>query len=235
MGMEKVGPVGGRVISPEKAQAIEAMAAQAAQSTEAPPPVPPETSPEEKDDILPSKKDAFASLQDSIRENPYGIKDVEFARRMSYLDSEDRRKKIEARCDPVELDFTDYILRGEWRQKVYIWGPQEKGRPVVEFRSTHVDDELIIREYQAGKYSGTNNSDLTLALLTVAASVVRIGDKVFPELPAGDCDYEARKKIFAECVKMAKMSWVMLWDIYINVLWFQGRIRRATYGADAPF
>jgi hypothetical protein len=234
MGGEKMGPVGGRIITPEKAQALAELAKAGTQPVEAPPAIPPEPSAEtpKEDNPLPDKKDSFAELQ----QNPFSVKDILHYQRMTFLDSEERRKKIEERCDPAELDFTDYILRGQWRQKVYLWGPKESGRPFVEFRSTHVDDELIIREYQAGQYAGTNNLDLTQALLMVAAGVVRIGeDRVFPELPAGDCDYGARKKIFAECLKMAKGCWSVLWDIYINYLWFQGRIRRSMYGADAPF
>lgn len=238
MGMPRQGPVGARVVTPEKAEALAELARQSGQAPEEPPPIPEEKSGEgegeeggeKKEEGLP--KDAFSDLQKALRDNPYGFRDPEYARRMTFQDSVERRELIEKRCDPPELSFDDYVLRGEWRQKVPVWG---EGRPVAEFRSTHVDDELIVREYQAGEYSGANNSDLTQALLMVTAGLCRLGDREFPELPAGDCAYGVRKKLFAAKLKLVKGCWAVLWDLYLNYLWFQGRIRKAMYGKDAPF
>lgn len=248
-GAARQGPLGPRPVLPDKAQALTDMAESARAASENPlaeDPVPeiPDQRPskeEPKEEEKSKEKDPFSSGSRSVFEeienlaNMGQIKDALFAKRMQYLDCKERREKIESRC--TALDFNEYVVRGELRQEVYIWGPKESKRPSVTFRTISMEDEIIIRMFLSGDFSAPLVSDVAQSFLMLTAGVINIGQLKLPEFPEKDkSTLEDRKKVFKMRLEtLIKQPYVVVWDLYINYLWFQGRVREALYGEDGTF
>lgn len=236
-GTAKMGPLGARPVTPDKAEALKQMAEVSTglkAGAEEPLPEVPDTEEKKPADPAAADRDEFDRLL-ALGDKKEGSQDLEALLRMNFQDSGRRRRIVEARCEPVELDFSDFVLRGEWRQTVYPFGPKESGRPGVVFRSTHADDERIIRDYQFGEYACIGGGEVSAAVLTVSAGLVSFADTVYPELPAGSIPYNQRKAIFAERLGMLNFPWPIVWDLYVNYIWFHTRIRKSIFGPDAPF
>jgi len=204
---------------------------------EAPPEMPSEEEKPKSDEakgeevLKKEEPDFFENLRRAAAVNPAAVRDLVFAQRMGFLDSKERREKIEARCKPI--DFSEFVLRGEVTQEVWPW---PNANISVTFRTTDVDDEIIIREYlSGGDYSQPLVGEVAQALLTLAAGIIKIGDQRLTEMPPSGCLLAERKKIFEKRMKEVKRPFVLIWDLYINYLWFGGRVREALYGKDANF
>lgn len=237
-GAAKPGPLGPRVVTPEGARALTDMTEEMRKAREAPPEQPPgsgepETGGEKGEEILKKEEpDFFENLRRTAFANPSAIRDLVFAQRMGFMDSKERRGKIEARCTkPIEFD--EFVLRGEVTQEVFPW---PNSNVSVVFRTADIDDEIIIREYlSGGDYSQPLVGEVAQALLTLASGLVRIGDVKLTELPPSGSPMAERKKIFERRIKEVKRPFVLIWDLYINYLWFGGRVREALYGKDGNF
>jgi len=238
-GARTVGPVGERVITPEKVAAMSALAEAAREAAMTPPAEPPPI-PEEKKEEPPDalgkeleQDGLYEEIESRMRQNIPGGHDLELVGTLAFMDSKRRRKAVEARIKQA-LNFSDYVMRGEYRQEVPIWGDD---MPIAEFRSHTAEDHLAIRHFVAGGEYGGNPlvADAAQTFLIVACGLVRIGEDALPDIPK-KIHGEARRLIIKQ-----RMDWLLekpydlVQDLYNNYLWFQARIRLAQYRKDGPF
>lgn len=235
-GQEVDGPVGKRVVTPEKAAAMHQLAQAAREAATAPPnsPALPEVPQKEEKEANPlqdelEKDDFYDSLKDRMVGGLAGIHDLELAMAMAFLDSKERRKKIESRLQPI--DPNSRVLKGEFRQVVPLWGPDA---PEVEFRSLNGRDQFAISYMMTGGEMA-QLGNVANNFLLVAAGVVRIGEDRLPEFPQKGTDEDRRRVLKERLDRILVYPYEMIWDMYVNHLWFQARIRLALYGKDSPF
>lgn len=227
--------MGPRTITPDRQAAAAALAEgmQQAQQAAAVAAEAEESKGEDSLEAQQAKEDAddFSLLMKKVAAGAEGIHDPDVQLAIQFMDSMDRRKKIEGRCKPLEFD--SYILQGEFRQEVPVWG---EDRPVIELRGLSGADHLAMRYLLTNEFSAPLIADAAQAFLIAAAGIVRIGDRHAPDLPGKGAAPEERR-----AAVRTRLNWVLnepfevVWDIYLNHLWFQARIRRAMYGKDCPF
>lgn len=179
----------------------------------------------------------YAELIERIKADGDPAGDTEISLTNRFFDSKERRKKIESRLDPVYPSFDDYAMKGEFRQVVPIWG---EGRPVVEFRSLKGVDQFAIRKLMSDVTAPLVMESLQTFLL-VAAGTVRIGENLAPEFPPkGEEKFDFEASARREALRK-RLHWILeqpfelIYDLYVNHLWFQVRCRRALMGKDATF
>lgn len=236
MGGRRDGPLGPRMVSPDKAEqlasivkASQAEAQQQAQETEQPPPeLTPNKAPAEdkkKDD---KPLSVFDELERMARDGE--IRDLLFHQRLAWQDCAERRELIEAHVEPADAAtlLNEAMVRGEFRQKVWPWG--EKGSsPMIEFRSHSGREEFLIQEYLNGRYARI--ASVAQPILIVGMDLVRVADVELPPMPAKVEKDEDRIAAFARRLELIiDRPYTMLWDLYLNQVWFNSRVKRSMTG-----
>lgn len=240
-GRQVQGPLGERTITPERAAAAASLSESmrdVAQAKEAEIPEVPEPEKQDEGDDIEEELDAndmYAELQKRAQGGVMGaaVTDPLFAMSLAFLDSKDRRKKIEARIE-TEMSMSTYVMRREFRQVIRLW-PDENG-PEVEMRSLTGADNLAMRSILSQtEYIVPLVGELAQPYLLAATGITRIGEDTYEELPRGVRGPEREKLLKKRLEKILDEPADMIFDIYVNHLWFQARMRRVLYGKDATF
>jgi hypothetical protein len=223
--------MGDKVVPPERLEQAQALMEDVAKAQKRPDESPPESKEGEPSEKRDEGDDEFDRLLKSVQEGAKGMHDPEVTLTVQFFDSKERRLRIESRCK--DLSFDEYVLRGEFRQEVPIWG---EGRPTVELRSIRGSEHMVIRDLITSKFSAPLVAEAAQNFLIAACGTVRIGDRSLPDMPAkGAAEEEIKDRILKRLAWVLGEPFEISWDLYINHLWFQSRIRRAQYGKDAPF
>jgi len=202
-------PPGGRKLSPETVQGIQAL--HDAQQEGAPAKVPPGP-PDDQEQAADSEAEPRPELEFGLSEDPLGLRNLH--------NDPERRKTIEGRCEP--MDFDDFLQHLELRQTV----PIVPGKLEVTFRTPSGSEDLFVKQY-IGESSGTDRYVLDrFAAMNLALGIVHIngGKLTFPDHL--DENRQVDKEQFdAKLRLLLSLPLQMLADLAINYMWFDARAR----------
>lgn len=136
------------------------------------------------------------------------------------LNNKKRRKEIEDRCAPMNLE--DLILKDEVQQTV----PVLPGKFEPRFRTLNPEESLFLKQFLA-KEASPNESYAAekFGLCQLACSLVSLNGADFPDhrKPDGTPDEELFK---VKLKRLMKKSGYIIADMSINYYWFDIRVRR---------
>jgi hypothetical protein len=136
------------------------------------------------------------------------------------LNNKKRRKEIEDRCAPMNLE--DLIMKDEVQQTV----PVLPGKFEPRFRTLNPEESLFLKQFLA-KESSPNESYAAekWGLCQLACSLVSLNGADFPDhrKPDGTPDEELFK---VKLKRLMKKSGYLIADMSINYYWFDIRVRR---------
>lgn len=187
-------------------------------------PTPPQ--PDRSNDLLQSV--AMTGME--FRANPVLARDDEFISDIWWMSSPDRRKEIDARCEPI--DWSGFMTGMDITQRVHMWLT-----PVdlwVKFRKVKADDEFLARRIITNSYSRNDaEGEIGLLVTTAASSVVAIGERKLPPIPSPlEKNLEDRMAVMEERVKIVgTLDMSLVRDLVINYAWFVRRAQMATRGS----
>jgi hypothetical protein len=136
------------------------------------------------------------------------------------LNNKQRRKEIEARCEPMKLE--DLVMKNEVQQDV----PIMPGKFVVRYRSATPIENLLVKRLLANE---TVESDQYMlekyGIMQLCLSLVSINGVLLPSHL--DEKGEPKEELFERKLKvlMNKSAYVIA-DLGINFFWFDIRVRK---------
>jgi hypothetical protein len=164
-----------------------------------------------------------------FRANPVLARDDEFISDIWWMSSPERRKEIDARCEPI--NWSGFMTGMDITQRVHMWlTPFDLW---VTFRKVKADDEFLARRIITDSYSRNDaEGEIGLLVTTAAASVVSINDQKLPAIPSPlEKDMDTRMAVMLERVKfIGTRDMSLVRDLVINYAWFVRRAQLATRG-----
>jgi hypothetical protein len=163
--------------------------------------------PEEKS----KKGDGYASDDNEFEDSIWGKQDI--------LDNDARRKRIEARCDPMSLD--DYIVNGGVKQRV----PIAPGRIEPTFRTAGTDEDLEIKRMMFGMQGTDVYIANKYSLMQLTLSLFAFNNEPLPDHLDKNGDFD-EDKFNTKFNKIKKYPTQLAEDLYNNYTWFDERVKK---------
>ena len=139
------------------------------------------------------------------------------------LNNQEQRKEIEERLVP--MDITDLIVHNEVRQVI----PIQPGKYEITLRSLSGEEELALRRLLIAERKNLDVADQYLldkmALMTLAASLVRINTVDFPSMHDKSMVFDD-SMFWTKFNRVCKLPFAMLASMCVHYFWFETRVRK---------
>lgn len=195
-------------------QTLTALSQGPSSPTAAPPesaPLPPPATPEKAAEEVAKRLDDFDynTFKEALYEN--------------ILNSEEQKKIIEARLQP--LNFNDLLTHGYVTQRV----PIIPGQFEPTFQSMRANEDLAIKRLAIEEAKGVEVTEKFLldkfALMTVVIGLRAINSNVMPDHLDDNGKFN-EEKFWRKFEKVAALSFHMISSLGVNYFWFDTRVRK---------